>query len=207
MKQYKLLFFILLLSAAANAQQAESVSLNLYGGYTFQDRVEYRNAYGYVKDGFEYGAGFEYFLANDYSLELKYQRLDTKMPLYAGQPRVQVNAGDDKGALNYILLDGTRYFGSNTQKALPYLGAGAGIGIIETPQNGSRTNFAWDIKAGVKIKTASAVSVNLNAYLQSVASAAGNGYYNSPVGIVAVTEYVATYQFGLGAVLSFNFKG
>jgi opacity protein-like surface antigen len=205
MKHYILLIITLLLAVTVKAQDTGSLSLNLYGGYTFSDKVEYKNSYGYVKDGFEYGAGLEYFLPENNSVELKYQRLDTKLPLYKSD-RTQVNAGDDKGAINYILLDYAHYFGGNTQKALPYLGAGAGIAILETPQSGSGTYFAWEIKGGVKIKTNSAVSVNLNAYLQSMAAAVGNSYYWTYIGAVGVTDYVSTYQFGLGAVLSFNFK-
>lgn len=205
MKHYILGMIALLFATAVKAQEEGSISLNLYGGYTFSDKVEYNNSYGYVKDGFEYGAGIEYFLPQNSSIELKYQRLDTKLPLY-GPLGTQLNAGDDKGAINYVLLDYAHYFGSSTQKALPYLGAGAGVAILETPQSGSGTYFAWEIKGGVKIKTNSAVSINLNAYLQSMAAAVGNSYYWTYYGVVGVTDYVSTYQFGLGAVLSFNFK-
>jgi opacity protein-like surface antigen len=203
--KYILLIFTLLVVISVKAQDAGSITLNLYGGYTFSDKVEYNNSYGYVEEGFEYGAGIEYFLSENNSAELKYQRLDTKLPLYASN-KTQVNTGDDKGAINYILMDYAHYFGGNTQKALPYLGAGAGIAILETPQSGSGTYFAWEIKGGVKIKTNSAVSINLNAYLQSMAAAVGNSYYWTYISIVGVTDYVSTYQFELGAVLSFNFK-
>ncbi|WJS93081.1 porin family protein [Flavobacterium johnsoniae] len=204
MKKYSLLLVVFLSAIGMQAQDARSFSLNLYGGYVFSDKVEYDNAYGYVEDGFEYGAGLEYFFMQNSSVELKYNRLDTKLPLY-GPLGNQINAGDDKGAINYILLDYTHYFdtGSNL---LPYLGAGAGVAILETPQSGSGTYFGWEIKGGVKIKTASSVSINLNAYLQSMAAAVGDSYYWTYYGIVGVTDYVSTYQFGLGAVLSFNFK-
>lgn len=187
-----------------NAQDARSFSLNLYGGYNFSDSVNYDGYSATIKDGFQYGAGFEYFFSRNNSVELKYQRADTKIPFY-GPAGNQLNSGDDKGALNFILLDGTHYFdtGSNL---LPYLGAGLGVGIIETPQSGNGTYFAWNIKGGVKIKTASTVSVNINAYLQSMSAAVGNSYYWTYYGPVGVEDYVSTYQFGLGAVLSFNFK-
>lgn len=186
-----------------NAQDARSFSLNLYGGYNFSDSVNYDIYSATIEDGFQYGAGLEYFFSTNNSLELKYQRTDTKLPIY--RAGVQLNQGDDKGALNFILLDATHYFdtGSNL---LPYLGGGLGVGITETPQSGGGTYFAWNIKGGVKIKTASSVSVNLNAYLQSMSAAVGNSYYWTYYGPVGVTDYVSTYQFGLGAVLSFNFK-
>jgi opacity protein-like surface antigen len=117
----------------------------------------------------------------------------------------QLNKGDDKGAANYILLDYTRYFDVGST-VLPYLGAGAGIAILETPQSGNETYFAWEAKLGVKIKTSSPVSINLNAYLQSMAAAVGSSYYWTYYGPVGVTDYVATYQFGLGATLSYDFN-
>ncbi|MBP1222527.1 outer membrane beta-barrel protein [Flavobacterium sp. 1355] len=203
MKKYHFLLSLSLFSLAVQAQNSNSFLLNLYGGYTFSDKVEYNNSYGYVEDGFEYGAGLEYFFINNTSVELKYNRLDTKLPLY-GPMRNQLNAGDDKGAVNYILLDYTRYFDVGSQ-VLPYLGAGAGIAILETPQSGSGTYFAWEVKGGVKIKTASPLSINLNAYLQSMAAAVGNSYYWTYYGVIGVTDYVSTFQFGLGATLSYDF--
>lgn len=205
MKTNHLLFIVFLFSAGVTAQSSKSFLLNIYGGYVFSDKVEYENSYGYVEDGFEYGLGLEYFIMENNSLELKYNRLDTKLPLY-GQMGTQINAGDDKGAINYVLLDYTYYFGSNSQKAIPFLGAGAGISILETPQSGSGTYFAWEIKAGVKIKTDSPLSINLHAYLQSMSAAVGDDYYWTYYGVVGVTDYVSTFQFGLGASLSYDFS-
>lgn len=202
MKCIKLSIFALLFTIVANAQDAQSLSLNIYGGYTFRDRLEYQGSHAYVDECFQYGGGLEYFFADDVSLELKYLRVDTSMPLY-GPGGTQLNAGNDDGAINYILLGGTRYFDVSPSIA-PYLGAGMGVGIVETPQNGSGTYFAWDIKVGMKIKTPSVVSVNINAYLQSVSSAIGNTYYYGYYG--GYVDYVSAYQFGLGAVLSFNFQ-
>jgi opacity protein-like surface antigen len=136
----------------ANAQYLRSFSLNLYGGYNFSDKLDYDGYSATIEDGFQYGAGFEYFFSTNNSVELKYLRTDVKIPLDDPLGN-QLNAGKDKGAFNFILEDFTHYFdtGSNF---LPYLGAGAGVSILETPQSGSGTYFAWDIKGGVKIKTA-----------------------------------------------------
>lgn len=201
----KLTLVLILLSLAVSAQESKSFLLNLYGSYTFCDKVEYKNSYGYIKEGFEYGAGLEYFFVKNSSIELKYNRLDTRLPLY-GPLGNQVNARDDKGAVNYILTDYTRYFETGSKKILPYLGTGVGVAILETPQSGSGTYFAWEIKTGVKIKTNSPLSINLNAYLQSMTAAVGNSYYWSYIGVVGVTDYASTYQFGLGASISYNFS-
>jgi hypothetical protein len=205
MKQYGLLLVAFLVSLGMKAQDAKTISLNLYGGYTFSDKVSYDSYYGYVKESFEYGVGLEYFPQKDNSIELKYLRMDTKMPFY-GPFGTQLNNGDDKGAINYVLLGGTHYFETGSTTVLPYLGGGLGVGILKTPQSGNDTNFAWEIRGGVKIKTPSIVSVNFNAYLQSMTSAAGYSYYWSYYGPIAVNDYVSTYQFGLGAEIGFNFK-
>jgi opacity protein-like surface antigen len=205
MKMNHLLFVVFLCSIGASAQSSKSFLVNLYGGYTFSDRVDFDNSYATVEDGFEYGLGLEYFFIENSSIELKYNRLDTKLPLY-GPTGIQLNTGDDKGTINYVLADYTHYFETGSQNILPYLGAGAGIAILETPQSGSGTYFAWGIKAGVKIKTSSPLSINLNAYLQSMSAAVGNDYYWTYYGLVGVSDYVSTYQFGLGAVLSYDFS-
>lgn len=206
MKQFNVLFVVFLLSIGIKAQETKSVSLNLYGGYTLSDKVDFNGSYGYVEDGFEYGAGFEFFLDKKNSIELKYQRIDTQFPLYTPQGN-QINEGDDKGALNYILVEGTHYLVMSTPtKIIPYFGVGFGAGIVETPQNGSNTNYAWEIKTGAKIKTGSKISINLQLYLQSISGAVGNGYYLTTYNIVEATNYATTYQFGMGAVFSVNFK-
>jgi outer membrane protein W len=205
MKHLSVLLFAVLATAFAQAQDRGSVSVNLYGGYNFSDKVEFGNSYGYVEEAFQYGGGIEYFYFQNNSVEVKYLRSDMNMPLY-GPLGTQLNKGDDDGAINYILVGGTSYFGSASQTVLPYIGAGLGVGIVETPQSGNETTFAWDLKLGMKIKTASVVSVNLQAYLQSATAAVGNSYYYTYYGIVPVTDYVSVYQFGLGATLSFNFQ-
>ncbi|MBF4507763.1 outer membrane beta-barrel protein [Flavobacterium sp. JLP] len=215
MKKYHVLFVVFFFSLAMSAQSAQSFLLNLYGGYTFSDKVDFDNSYAKVEDGFEYGLGLEYFFIDNQSIELKYNRFDTNMPLYTKialnngtiPPGTQLNAGDDKGAINYILADYTYYFGSSSQKAIPFIGAGAGISILETPQSGSGTYFAWEVKAGVKVKTNSPLSINLHAYLQSMSAAVGYDYYwDYYFGPLAVTDYASTFQFGLGASLSYDFS-
>lgn len=215
MKKYHLLVAVFFFSLTMSAQGSDSILLNLYGGYTFSDKVDFDSSYARVEDGFEYGIGLEYFIMDNASIELKYNRLDTKMPLYtkialpsAGIPAGgQVNAGDDDGHINYILADYTYYFGSSSSKALPYLGAGAGVAILESPKSGSGTYFGWEIKAGVKVKTNSPLSINFNAYLQSMSAAVGYDYYwDYYWGPIAVTDYASTFQFGLGAVLSYDFN-
>jgi opacity protein-like surface antigen len=204
MKNYSFILIAFLFSAGMMAQDRGSVVLDVYGGYTFSNRVNLDYGHATINDGFEYGAGLEFFPQKSSSIEFKYLRIDTGMPLYKSNGS-QVNAGDDKGAINYVLLGGNHYF-ENGGKAVPYLGGGIGFGIIETPQSGNDTNFAWELKGGVKIKTASVVSVSLQATLQSMVIHTGYDNYWGYWGPVSVATYAYTYQFGLGAVIGFNFK-
>ena len=200
-----LIFFLCL--GGAKAQHAGSVSLNVYGGYAFQDRVNLDNLRGYVNGAFEYGGGLEYFLQRKTSVELSYQRQDTHLPLY-GADGEHLNSGRDKGSVNFILIAGTDYFENNSQpNTVPYAGAGVGLGVVSIKDGNTATKFAWNARLGVKIKTSSVVSLNLQAYIQSIISPVGNDFYLTAGGtVIAVTDYASLFQFGLGAVLSFNFK-
>jgi hypothetical protein len=205
MKNYSLLLIAFLFSAGMTAQDRGSVTLDVYGAYTFSDRIDFDYGHATIDDGFEYGAGLEFFPQKSSSVELKYLRLDTSMPTYNDLTGAQVNSSDDSGAVNYIFLGGNHYF-DNGGNAVPYLGGSIGMGIVETPQQGSETNFAWEIKAGVKIKTASVVSISLQAFLQSMVINTGTDTYWGYWGPVAVSTYTNSFQFGLGAVVGFNFK-
>jgi hypothetical protein len=145
----------------------------------------------------------EFFPQKSTSVELKYLRLDTSM----SADRLPSNGKliNGNGAFNYILVGGNHYF-DNGGNAVPYLGAGLGMAIVEGPNGGSDTNFAWEIKGGVKIKTASIVSVSLQANLISTIAPAGTDTYWGYYGPFTVQSYAYSYQFGLGAIIGFNFK-
>jgi opacity protein-like surface antigen len=201
MKNYKLILIALLFSAGMMAQDRGSVVLDVYGSYIFSDKVNFD--YGSIKigDGFEYGAGLEFFPQKSSSVEIKYLRIDSKFKIDV--PGI-INDREDNGAINYILLGGNHYF-DNGGNAVPYFGGGIGMGIVEG-FNGNDTNFAWELKGGVKIKTASIVSISLQATLHSMIAPAGTDTYWGYWGPVAVQDYAYSYQFGLGAVIGFNFK-
>ncbi|AOW08816.1 outer membrane beta-barrel protein [Flavobacterium gilvum] len=204
MKKYSLLLFAFLLSAGMMAQDRGSVILNAYGSYVFSDKVDFD--YGHIKvgDGFMYGAGFEFFPQKSSSIELKYLRFDTSMEAnvfqYNSNKRV-----DGNGAFNFILIGGNHYFDTGNN-AVPYLGGGLGMAITEGPNGGSDTNFAWELKGGVKIKTHSKVTVSLQASVISTWAAAGTDTYWGYYGPIAVQDYAVSYQFGLGTIIGFDLK-
>jgi opacity protein-like surface antigen len=189
-----------------NAQTSRSVSLNVYGGYTFQERVKFDAAYTDVQDGFQWGGGLEFFPSFNKSIEIKYLRMDTKFPLY-GPTGTKLNAGFDDGSIQFIMLGGNNYIstGSNS-KSTPFFGLSVGVGIVGV-EDESATKFAWDAKAGIKINTSSSVSFKLHAYIQSVISSFGSDFWVTGGGsVVAVPDYATIFQFGLGGAVSLDFR-
>ena len=112
MKKTLIILFLLFSGIYVNAQSQGNIRLNAYGSYNFNERVPLDAFYTDVQGGFQWGAGLEYFVRRDKSLELKYLRMDTKTPLYRYSGE-QVNKGNDDAAFNYIMLGGNNYFGGN----------------------------------------------------------------------------------------------
>lgn len=205
MKKSLIIILILFSGFYVNAQSTGAIRLNAYGSYNFNERVPLDAFYTDVQGGFQWGAGLEYFVRRNKSLELKYLRMDTKTPLfrYSGE---QVNKGNDDAAFNYIMLAGNNYFGGNG-KITPFAGIGLGVGWAEGNTNSSGAKFVWDAKLGVHIATESAVSFKVQAYVQSMISAFGTDFWYYPGwGTYAVADYARVFQFGLGGAVCFDFK-
>jgi hypothetical protein len=202
MKNLKAIVFFFLFSAGVMAQDRGSVVLDVIGSYTFEDKVNFD--YGSVKlgDGFMYGMGFQFFPQKNSSIEVKYLRINNTIS-YDVPGTISDSSGS--GAVTYVLIGGNRYF-DNGKNAVPFVGGSIGMGMVKTPTGYEDRNFAWELKGGVKIKTASIVSVTLQASLQSMIAESGTDVYWGYWGPVAVADYAYSYQFGLGAVIGFNFK-
>jgi hypothetical protein len=204
----RLFLFITLLTATSvvSFAQFSKFSINATGGYTFQDKVSFDAGKAYANEALQYGGSLEFFPSRNKSFELSYSYMSTEMPVY-GLNGNQINKTAGKGGVSYILAGGNTYFAkTNNAKAMPFLGGGIGVGILNNSGQSS-TNFAWNIKTGVKIKTASVLSFKLNAYLQSMIGTAGNDYWYTWYGVVAVQDYASLFQFGLGASVCIDFPG
>lgn len=205
MKKLLLITGIFFSALVANAQNQGDIGINLYGGYTFDDKIS-DNAYSVeFKGGFQYGLGAEYYIRPSKSIELKYLRIDsdavfTKYLVGTDEVR-KGNAG-----INYILIGGNNYFQTGNPKVQPFLGLDLGVGWINA-ETGSHTGFAWDFKAGVKIKTSDSTALKLQGYFQTIwASYGSDAYYYPGWGTVYYPENSSLYQFGLGAAFEFDFK-
>lgn len=199
---------LLLMAQASLAQTGAypKFSLNLPAGYTFDETSYFDVGKMTTKGAFQYGGGLEFFTSRYSSIELSYQRMDTEFPLY-GAAGNQVNSNDFDGSLNYVLVGGNKYIQNAGGKTMPYIGGGVGVGIMNYRGN-SDANFGFNLKGGIKVPTQGSVALKLQAYLQSMTCPGGTDYWVSGGGtVVAVPDRLWIFQFGLGAVLCFDFKG
>jgi len=189
------------------AQKTNSILLNAYGGYTFRDKVNFGDLYGYVDEAFQYGGGLEFFLQRHQSFEVKYLRMDTHLPLYRTGGGTKLNEGNDDGSVSYLLFGSNNYFGDPDGKVMPYAGADLGAGFVALKNGGSGTHFAYDIKLGIKANTTSAFTYKFQAYMQSVVSSFGSDFYTTAGGaIISTPDYTTILQFGLTAIICYDFK-
>jgi hypothetical protein len=197
MKKTLITSVILFIAAAGYSQH---VSLNLYGGYTFRDRINFGNAYAYINGGGMFGASLEGVNAQGTGLELQYQYQRTNVPLYLLPSNDLQNGNNTTGTISYILLNFEQYY-MNNPKIQPY--GALGLGAAFFTGSSSSTKFAWDIKAGVKFKASDAVGIKIGAQLLGSAQATGTAwYYGYPY-----TTYATILQFGFTGGLVFDFGG
>ena len=207
MKKILVISCLLCFGIAFQATSQNGLSLNVYGNYTFNDRVKFDAAYTDIQGAFEYGGGLEFFTHPTKSIELKYLRMDTRFPLYSANG-TKLNEGSDKGALNFVLIGGNNYFsrGSNS-KTTPFAGFDLGVGWLTGEGEATDIKFSWDAKLGVKVKTSSSLSLKLHAYVQSMISSFGTDYFVTAGGaVIAGPDYAHIFQFGLGGAICFDFK-
>lgn len=209
----KLLSTLFLLTAIAVVSYAQEIRLNTYAGYIFKDKVDsyyssssYYN--GQIQDGLRWGGGIEYYIPNRGAIELQYLRQDTNAPTVY-QDGGQVRNTNFDLAINWIMLNGTRYF-PVTEVVEPFVGAGIGMGIfnVANSDNGnenSATKFAWNIRGGSNFWVADNVAIRLQASLYSATQAMGGGLYFGTGGAGAgLSTYSTMYQFGFEGGLVFR---
>lgn len=203
MKKLLLITGIFFCALGVKAQNQGDIGLNLYGSYTFDDNIS-DNLYNVeFKGAFQYGLGAEFYIRPTKSIELKYLRMDSDVTFTQYIPS-DFRTGN--ASINYILVGGNNYFPTSNPSVKPFLGLDLGVGWINA-DTGSHTGFAWDFKAGVKIKASDAVAVKLQGYFQTIwASYGGDSVWYPGWGTVYYPANSSIYQFGLGAAIEFDFK-
>ncbi|MCU0388482.1 MAG: hypothetical protein MUE71_07745 [Chitinophagaceae bacterium] len=181
---------------------APKFSFNIPLGYTLDESASFDQGKLTAVGGFQYGGAFEFFSSPSSSIELSYQRMATTFPLFDKEGN-DINETDPEGSLNYILLGGNKYIMKPGSKAMPYFGAGAGVGIMNS-KGQSSTNFAFNMKLGVKVPAGKSAAFKLQAYAQSMTATFGSDYAEVGDGGIVYPDRVFLFQFGLGGVLCFD---
>jgi opacity protein-like surface antigen len=183
---------------------SQHLSLNAFGGYTFQDHINFGNAYAYINAGGIWGVSLEGVNAQGSGLELLYQYQSTNIPAYKYPSNELLNEGQTGAVISYLLLNFEHYM-MNNPKIQPYGGIGLGASFYKGDFAGSTsaTKFAWDLKAGVKFKASDAVGIKVGAQLLGSAQATGTAFYYG----YAYTTYATILQFGFTGGLVFDFGG
>ncbi len=201
MKKLLVTSVILIIAVAGYSQH---LSLNAFGGYTFNDKINFGNAYAHINGGGFWGASLEGINQQGTAVELLYQYQSTKIPAYSYPGNIQQNPGQDGAVISYLLLNFEQYM-MNNPKIQPYGGIGLGAAFYkgDYPSATSETKFAWDLKAGIKFKASNAVGIKIGAQLLGSAQATGNAFYYGYV----YTTYATILQFSFLGGLVFDFGG
>jgi hypothetical protein len=210
----KIILSVIMLSGLFLSSNAQEKRLNLYGGYVFDDNIDYYyDYYNYynakIKGGFQYGAGMEFMVKPDYGVELLWIGQNTTVPtsyysIVAKSTTFDLN-------LNYAMLAGTRHVEKPGGKLEGYGGfmLGALFASAKNPENnssGSATKFAWGLRLGGNIWASEKVGIKIQAQLLSAVQSVGGSLYFGTGGAGAgVSTYSSMLQFSVSSGLVFRF--
>jgi hypothetical protein len=197
----KISILLVALFAIIGELKAQTLSVNAFGGYTFDDELHFTNAYAKVKGGGIWGASLEGINARGTALELLYQYQSTSVPVYSYVGVNPLNTGSDGAVISYLMLNGIQYFHPHEDTFLPYFGLGLGAAFISANQGNSATKFAVDFKGGVKIKAGHAVAVKIGAQLFNSVQQSGYYYYYG----YPYATYTSLWQFSFTGGITFDF--
>jgi hypothetical protein len=201
-RQIVLIGFFILLATAAWAQP--TITLMTFESYTFADKFDTEYGTGKIQDGFQWGAGLEFGLAETAAIELIYQNINTNVEYQGFDQRYNGNVG-----INYIMLGGTKY-APFSDKVSGFATGDLGVAWSNPDaslKSESVTKFAIGGRLGVRIQASEKVSLRLHAQLFSPVQWAGGGFYFGTGGSGAGVSTGSTiWQFNLGGSLNFRLK-
>ncbi|WP_375585520.1 porin family protein [Cyclobacterium xiamenense] len=213
----KKLLLVFVLTGLSSLVFGQELRINMYGGYVFKDRVDSyysRTSYydGQIQDGGRFGGGIEYLIPDKGGIELQYLRQNTNAPtvylddiLSGGQLRQT----DFDLRLNWLMLNGTRYFQVSEQLE-PFAGAGIGMGIfsLTNPSNNnerSTTRLAYSVRGGINIWLLENLAFRTQASLFSAVESMGGGFYFGTGGSgIGLNSYSSMFQFAFDGGLVFR---
>ena len=203
MKKIPLITSALLLFATT-AWAQPTITLLTFESYTFSDKFDTEYGTGKIQDGFQWGGGLEFGLAETVAIELIYQNLKTDVYYQGFDNRYEGNVG-----INYVLLGGTKYAPLN-DKVSGFGTFNAGVAWSNPDaslQSESVTKLALGGRLGVRIGMSEKVSLRIHGQLLSPVQWAGGGFYFGTGGSGAGVSTGSTiWQFNVGGSLNYRLK-
>jgi hypothetical protein len=187
---------------------AQNVRVNLFSGYTFQDKFPVGGTYygytyseGVIEEGAHFGGSIEFEARRNKAIELLYQNQPTTAYYKGSSGLLETNKYDV--SVNYIMLGGLHY-APFSPLVHGYGGFNIGAGFLTG--DATATKFAWGGKLGLLLNASEKVGIKLGAQLLSPVQGAGGGFYFGTGGAgVGVSTYSSIYQFAFTGGLCFTF--
>jgi hypothetical protein len=186
---------------------AQNVRVNLFSGYTFQDKFPVGGTYygytyseGVIEEGAHFGGSIEFEARRNKAIELLYQNQPTTAYYKGSSGLLETNKYDV--SVNYIMLGGMNYVPFNeTVKGY----GGINLGCAFMTGDAEATKFAFGAKLGLMIEMSPSVGLKLGAQVLSPVQWAGGGVYFGTGGAgVGVSTSSSIYQFGVTGGLVFT---
>lgn len=161
---------------------------NLYGGYGFDDKMDYSSDNGKyfnatAKGSALYGGGIEYILKSNYGLELMYMREDTEVSVaYSPGEGLGDSSSVPEVSFNCVFVSGNGYTEVGDSRVEPFGSVLLGIAIMNKKNNphgsgSSMTRFAYGFRAGVNIVANDLIGFKIMGQLISVTNAFDSEFY------------------------------
>lgn len=197
------LLALLLITAYPEVGHTQTLRINAFGGYTFQERFNVNNGfYAYrtatLNGANHFGGGLELVLRPEYAVEIFYQAQPTQGYLESSINRL----GPYSVTTNYIMVGATRSLAFN-DVVEGYTGVAVGAGFLTGQVDAARA--AWGVKGGVLLHATPTIGIRLGAQLFSPIEGIGGGLTVGSGGSgVNVGTYSSIFQFGFTGGLCFT---
>jgi len=182
---------------------AQNVRLNLFTGYTYQDRFQTLGSIngfneGRIADGQHYGGSIEFDVRPNKAIELLYQQQSTEGFLRSSFSEI----GPYDVTMHYLMLGGLG--------RLPFSDVVSGYGGINigagwSTGSANATKFAWGGKLGLQVNISEVVGIKMGAQILSPVQSLGGGLFFGTGGASAgVSAFSTIYQFAWTGGLCFT---
>ena len=190
---------------------AQNVRINLFSGYTFQDKFPIGGTYynggspfnfseGVIEESAHFGGSIEFDVRRNKAIELLYQNQPTTGYYKGSNNLIEANKLDV--TVNYIMIGGLNYV-PFSDRVKGY--GGINLGCAFLTGDAEATKFAFGGKLGLAIDMSPTVGLKLGAQVMSPVQWAGGGAYFGTGGASAgVSTSSSIYQFGFTGGLVFT---